>query len=66
MYIDYFIPMKFHQILLSGSKGEVENASANQRSGEPSFRFQFSVRLQNTNLAEDIEFLLPVKFLKFC
>ena len=37
----------------------VKNVSANQRQGRPSW---FSTRPQNTNLIEDVEILLPVKF----
>ena len=48
-------------ILFSGFRGEVENVSANQRPGRPSC---FSDRPKNTNLVEDVEFLLP--FFEFC
>ena len=41
-------------------RGEVENVSANQRPGQP-FCF-FPICLKNTNVVEDIESLLPVKF----
>ena len=49
----------FISFLFSGFRGEVENVSANQRPGRPSC---FSDRPKNTNLIEDIEILLPVKF----
>ena len=33
---EILLPVKFHSILLSGFRGEVENVSANQRQGRPS------------------------------
>ena len=41
-------------------RGEVENVSANQRPGRP-FCF-FPICMKNTNVVEDTESLLPVKF----
>ena len=35
--IEILLPVKFHQIPFSGFRGEVENVSANQRPGRPSF-----------------------------
>ena len=35
--VEILVPVKFRWILFSGSKGEVENVSANQRSGWPSW-----------------------------
>ena len=43
-----------------GFRGEVENVSANKKPGPPSC---FLIGPKNTNLAEDVEILLPVKFL---
>ena len=57
--IEYLLLVKVHQIPFSGSRGIVQNVSANQRSGRPSC---FSIRPKNINLVEDIEYLLPVKF----
>ena len=48
------------RILFSGFRERDENVSANQRLGRPSC---FSDQPQkNTNLVEDVEILLPVKF----
>ena len=106
--IEILLPVKFRWILFSGFRGEVENVSANQRSGQPScfsdrpekhttwqrtlrscflwsfvefcpavsdeklkmsqpIRGQdghlvFPIGPKNTNLVEDVEILLPVKF----
>ena len=57
--VEILLPMKFCWIPFSGFRGEVENVSANQRTGRPSC---FSDRPKNTNLVEDVEILLPVKF----
>ena len=57
--VDILLPVKFPSIPFSSYRGEVENASANQR-GRPcclSHRPE-----KNTNLVNDIEILLPVKF----
>ena len=55
----------FHWIPFSGFRGEVENVSTNQKQGRPSC---FSDRPENTNLVEDVEIWLPVKFrwILFC
>ena len=50
------------QLSFSGFRGEVENVSANQRPGKPSWFFFFSIVSKNTNLLKDIKILLPVKF----
>ena len=34
--VEILLPVKFHLILFSGFRGEVENVSANQRPGWPS------------------------------
>ena len=57
--IKIFFPVKFCWISFSGFREEVENVSANQRPGRPSF---FLTGPKNTNLVEDVEILLPVKF----
>ena len=57
--IEILLPVKFRWIPFSGSRGEVENVSANQRPGRPSC---FSNGPENTNLVEDVEILLPIKF----
>ena len=46
-------------ILFSGFRGKVENLSANHRPGQP---FCFPIHLKNTNLVENVEILLPIKF----
>ena len=66
------LPVKICRIPFSGFKGEVENISDNQRLGRSSYTFQqirdkgghlvFLISLKNTNLVEDVETLLPVKF----
>ena len=45
--------------MLRGFRGEVENASANQRPGLSSC---FSIDLKTINLVGVVEILLPVKF----
>ena len=106
--VEILLPVKFRWIPFSGFRGEVKNASANQRSGRPSCFFDrpekhklgrgrwdlascqvslnsvqwfqrrskkclsqsevrvailfFPINPKNTNLVEDIEILLPVKF----
>ena len=35
--VEILLPVKFHQIPFSGFKGEVENVSANQKPGRPSY-----------------------------
>ena len=57
--VEIFRPFKFRRILFSGFRGEVANVSANQRPGRPSC---FPIGTKNTNLVEDLEILLPVKF----
>ena len=58
--VEILLPVKFRWILFNSFRGEVENVSANQRTGRPSY---FSDRPPKpTNLVEDIEILLPVKF----
>ena len=59
--VEILLPVKFRWIPFNGFRGEVENVSANQRTGRPSC---FSDRPKNTNLVENVEILLPVK-LKF-
>ena len=58
--VEILLPVKVHEIPLSGFRGEVKNVSANLRPGRPSC---FSDRPENTNLVEHIDILLPVKFL---
>ena len=57
--VEILLPVKFHWILFSGFREEVENVSANQRPGRPSC---FPISPKNTNFVEDIKILLPVKF----
>ena len=57
--VEILLPVKFRWILFSGFRGEVENVSANQRPGRPSF---FPIGLKNTSLVEDLRILLLVKF----
>ena len=57
--VEILLPVKFRWIPFSGFRGEVENVSANQRPGRPSF---FTIGPKNTNLVEDVEILLPMKF----
>ena len=56
--VEIFLPVKFRRILFNGFR-EVENVSANQRLGRPSF---FPISPKNTNLVADVKILLPVKF----
>ena len=42
-----------------GFRKEVEHVSVNQKPGQPSW---FSDWLENMNLVDDVEILLPVKF----
>ena len=51
--------VKFRRVLFCGFKEEVENVSANQRLGG---HLVFPISPKNTNLVEDFEILLPVKF----
>ena len=57
--IEILLPVKFRWIPFSGFREEVENVSANQRPGRPSY---FSDRPKNIILVEDIEIFFPVKF----
>ena len=57
--VKILLPVKFRWIPFSGLRGEVENASANQRPGRPSC---FPIGPKNTNLVEDVDILLLVKF----
>ena len=58
--VEILLPVKFRWILSSGFREEVENYSANQRPGRPSW---FSDRPEkNTNLVEDVKILFPIKF----
>ena len=57
--VEILLPVKFGSILFRGFRGEVENVSANQRQGRPSW---FPIGPKNTNLVEDGEILLSVKF----
>ena len=41
--VDILLPVKFHWILYSSFRGEVENVSANQRPGQPSFFFRMAL-----------------------
>ena len=58
--VKFFYTVKFHQIPLSGFRGEVVNVTANHRPGAPGHP-GFQISSKNTNLVEDVEFLLPVK-----
>ena len=49
--------VKFHQILLNGCRGEVEKLTAHQRPWRPSL---LADQLENTSLAEDIKYFLPI------
>ena len=61
--VEILLPVKFCWIPFSGFRGEVENVSANQRPGWPSwFYVEILIGPKNTNLVEDVEILLPVKF----
>ena len=57
--VEILLPVKFRWIPFSGFRGEVENVSANQRPGRPSF---FIDRPEKHKHVEDVEILLPVKF----
>ena len=57
--VEILLPIKFRRILFSDLRREVENVSANQWLGRPSF---FPICPKNTNLVEDVEIMLPVKF----
>ena len=52
------LTVKFRWIQFSGCREEVENVSANQNLGRPSW---FSDWPEKLNIAEDVEFLLPVQ-----
>ena len=58
--VEILLPVTFRWILFSGFRGEVENVSANQSPGWPSYFFPIGPK--NSNLVEDIEILLPVMF----
>ena len=45
--VEILLPVKFRQIPFSGFRGEVENVSANQRPGRPSY---FSYRPEKRKL----------------
>ena len=49
--VEILLPVKLHWIPFSGFREEVENVSANQRPGRPSF---FPIGPKNKNLVEDI------------
>ena len=51
--------LEFTGEVRSGIREEIENVSANQRPGRPCCFFD---QPEATNLVEDVEFLLPVKF----
>ena len=57
--VEILLSLKFYWILFSSFREEVENVSANQRPGPPSY---FPIGQKNTNLVEDVGILLPVKF----
>ena len=57
--VEILLPVKFCWIPFSGFRGEVDNVSANQRTGRPSC---FPIGPKNTKLVEDFEILLSVKF----
>ena len=59
--VEYSLFVKFHHIPSSGSRGIVQNVSANQRLGLPSC---FPIGPKNINLVEDVEFLLPFNMVK--
>ena len=50
---------QFRRIPFNGFREEVKSVSANQSSGD---HLVFPIGPKNTNLVEDIEILLPVKF----
>ena len=59
--VEIFLSVKFCWILFCGFRGEVENISANQRLGRPSWFF-FSIDPKNPNLVVDDKISLPFKF----
>ena len=56
--VDILLLVRFHWILVSSFRGEIENLTANQRPEWPSY---LSEQPKNTNLVEDVEILLPVE-----
>ena len=65
--VEILLSVKLLWILFSSFRGKVENVSANQRPGWPSFFSRlgwpsFFSYQKNINLVKDIEILLPVKF----
>ena len=68
--VEILLPLKVRWIPFSGFRGEVERVSADQRLVPSSWfydRFEkhklgFPIVPKNTNLVEDVEILLPVKF----
>ena len=62
--IEILLPVKFRWIPFSGFRGEVENVSANQRPGRPSF---FTDRPEKTQtLYRTLRFYFLLSFVKFC
>ena len=59
--IEILLLVKFHCILFSGCRGEVENVSANRSQGD---HLCFLIDPKNTHLVENLEYLLPIKFRK--
>ena len=57
--VENLLSVKFRCIPFSGFIGEVENVSANQRTG---CYLVFLISPKNASLVEDVEILLPVKF----
>ena len=57
--VEILPPVKLSCIPLSALKKKVENISANQRLGWPSWNFN---RPRNTKFIEDVKILLPVQF----
>ena len=57
--IEILLHIKFRWILFSGCRGKVENVSAYQWLGQPSWFFHHS---NYTILVDDVEILLPAKF----
>ena len=61
--VEILLPVKFRRILFSSFREEVENVSANQRRSSCwGGHLVFPISPKNTNLVEDVEILLPVKF----
>ena len=58
--VEILLPVKFHYILFSGFRGEVEMSRPIRGQGG---HLVFPIGPKNTNLVVDIEILLPVKFL---